>query len=328
MRMTIAAVIPLYNGAEFIDEAIHSVLQQTEPVDEIIVVDDGSTDRGPEIVRTLAKANPITLLSKPNGGQSSARNMAVRHTTCTHIAFLDQDDAWYEDHLEILKKPFADESIRRLALVYGNLDFVDRRGRMIGYSILNEKPSPQPKTSLEQCLEQDLYILPSASLVSRTAIFDVGFFDERLSGYEDDDLFTRIFWQGYRSVYINRAVTRWRLYGDSSSFSQRMANSRLIYFKKQIELFQNEPAVNLWPQKTIARRFMRIAFGEFIEASKSRDVPRVKRAWSDVKQIAPAIGHRTGRRAKLLSPLIERLYDGPLAGLARRLARYAIKLHR
>lgn len=326
MRMTVAAVIPLYNGAEFIEEAIQSVLRQTEPADEIIIVDDGSTDEGPEIVRALVKLNPITLLSKPNGGQSSARNMAVRHTNCSHIAFLDQDDAWYEDHLEILKKQFHRSSAQRLALVYGNLDIVDRRGRMISYCILNDIPSPQPKTSLRQCLEQDLFILPSATVVSRDAIVDVGFFDERLSGYEDDDLFTRMFSAGYRSIYINQAVTRWRLYGGSSSFSERMANSRMIYFRKQIELFPNDPAVNQWAHNAIARRFMKIVFTEFLAASRSHDVPRLERAWSDSKEIAPAMGRRTQRRVQLLSPLIERLYDGPLTGVARSLARYAIKL--
>ena len=326
MRISVAAVIPLYNGAEFIEEAIQSVLRQTEPADEILVVDDGSTDEGPEIVRALSKLNPIILLSKPNGGQSSARNMAVRHTNCSHIAFLDQDDSWYEDHLEILKTQFHQSSARKLALVYGNLDFVDRRGRMVAYCILNDIPSPQPKTSLKQCLEQDLFILPSASLVSRDAIVDVGYFDERLSGYEDDDLFTRMFWAGYRSVYVNQAVTRWRLYGGSSSFSHRMANSRMIYFRKQIELFPNDPAVNPWAQRAIGRRFMKVVLAEFIAASKSRDVPRLKRAWSDSKEIAPAVGPRTERRVQMLSPLIERLYDGPLTGVARKLARYAIKL--
>jgi GT2 family glycosyltransferase len=66
--VSIAAVIPLYNGSEFIEEAIKSVFAQTEPVDEIVVVDDGSQDDGPEIVERLTRLHPITLLRKPNGG--------------------------------------------------------------------------------------------------------------------------------------------------------------------------------------------------------------------------------------------------------------------
>src|SRR5664279_4618182 len=115
MKITIAAVIPLYNGAEFIEEAIRSVIEQIEPAEEIIVVDDGSTDNGRSIVENLATEHPITLLCKPNGGQSSARNMAVEHTHCSHIAFLDQDDAWYQDHIQTLKTPFLDARVNNLA---------------------------------------------------------------------------------------------------------------------------------------------------------------------------------------------------------------------
>jgi glycosyltransferase involved in cell wall biosynthesis len=88
--ITVAAVIPLYNGGEFIEEAIRSVAAQTDPVDEIIVVNDGSTDNGPEIVRSLLNSFPITFLQQPNAGQSAARNAAINHTSCTHVAFLDQ----------------------------------------------------------------------------------------------------------------------------------------------------------------------------------------------------------------------------------------------
>ncbi len=255
MSITIAAVIPLYNGAEFIEEAIRSVLSQTEPVDEIIVVDDGSTDQGPELVHQLFGLGPITMLKKPNGGQSSARNMAIRYTKCSHIAFLDQDDTWYEDHIQILKQPFISADIRRLALVYGNLDRVDRSGRMLDYCILDEIPSPQPKKSIRQFLENDLFILPSASLVLRNAILDVGLFDERLSGYEDDDLFLRMFIASYRSVFINKGVTRWRIYGNSTSYGGRMAVSRMIYFRKQIDAFEDDPSTNIWMREIITRRF-------------------------------------------------------------------------
>ena len=88
----IAAIIPLYNGAPYIHEAIENVLRQTLPPTEIIVVDDGSTDNGPQIVEQLAREHPIKLLHRPNGGQSSARNFGIAQSNCDLIAMLDQDD--------------------------------------------------------------------------------------------------------------------------------------------------------------------------------------------------------------------------------------------
>jgi GT2 family glycosyltransferase len=109
-----------------------------------------------------------------------------------------------------------------------------------------------PKTSLRQYLERDLYILPSASLVSKDAIKSVGMFDERLSGYEDDDLFTRLFSAGYASVYLNRPVTKWRIYGSSTSFTPIMAQSRMIYFQKQLELYSDQPGIGMNWSETLS----------------------------------------------------------------------------
>ena len=181
MVITVAAVIPLYNGAEFIEEAIRSVTAQTDPVDEIIVVNDGSTDNGPEIVRSLLNSYPMTFLQQPNAGQSAARNAAINHTSCTHVAFLDQDDIWYSNHVSVLKQPFLKSKLPNLALVYGNINQIDRAGRMVFQRFLDTVPTPQPKTTLQQCLEHDMFIVPSASLVSTEAIKAVGMFDERLS---------------------------------------------------------------------------------------------------------------------------------------------------
>jgi glycosyltransferase involved in cell wall biosynthesis len=251
--ITVAAVIPFYNGAAFIEEAIRSVAAQTDPVDEIIVVNDGSTDNWPEIVRSLINPYAITFLRQANAGESSARNAAINHTSCTHVAFLDQDDIWYENHIRILKKPFLKSDTQNLALVYGNLNQIDRAGRMILRCCLDSAPTAHPKTSLRQCLEHDMFILPSASLVSKEAIKAVGMFDERLSGYEDEDLFIRTFSAAYDSVYINRAVTKWRIYGSSTSVSPRMARSRML------------------------------AYNDFVQPTRSRDLAKIERAWADVE---------------------------------------------
>ena len=325
MAITVASVIPLYNGAEFIEEAIRSVVAQTDPVDEIIVVDDGSTDNGPEIVSSLSESYPITFLRQTNSGQSSARNAAINHTSCTHVAFLDQDDVWYDNHISLLKKPFVKNKVQNLALAYGNLNQIDRAGRMILHCCLDMVPAPQPKTSLRQCLEHDLFILPSASLVLKEAIQAVGMFDERLSGYEDDDLFTRMFSATYGSIYVNRPVTKWRIYESSTSFSKRMANSRMIYFKKQLELYPDVPILELsWSRDVIGPRFMRLAHNDFVRATRARDLTTIERAWADVEEIAPVMKRGTRRRVRLVSPIVRFLYRNRLYRRARRLAQYAI----
>lgn len=324
--ITIAAVIPLYNGASFIREALESVLRQTQPADEIIVVNDGSTDEGPAIVEEMAKQHPITLLHKENGGQSSARNMAIRHTSCTHIALLDQDDIWYKDHLALLSRPFIEGAVRRIGLVYGNLDQIDRNGRLLLEGCLDAIPSVHPKRSLLQCLRYDMFILPGASLVERQVVLDAGLFDERLSGYEDDDLFVRLYSRGVKSRYLNEAVTKWRIYPGSTSFSARMAKSRMIYFHKLIEAYPDEPRLGLfWGRDVIAPRFAAILRGEFLQGSKAGDWPRTRGAWDDLKVVLPHMKKSVRFRMNLLAPLIDVTADGPFTSLSRRMLRYIVR---
>jgi glycosyltransferase involved in cell wall biosynthesis len=212
-NVRIAAIIPLYNGAPYIRQAIASVLQQSLPAAEIIVVDDGSLDDGPQIVEQLARDHPINLLRKPNGGQGSARNFGVANATCELIALLDQDDVWYCNHLERLARPFSDTRPVELGWAYSNLDEIDEQGRLIVRSALRLFDNvPHPKRDVRGCLCADMYVLPSASLISRKAFAAVGGFDERLRGYEDDDLFLRLFRAGYDNAFVDEALSQWRIF--------------------------------------------------------------------------------------------------------------------
>lgn len=325
-ELSVAAVIPLYNGAPFIEEALLSVLTQTDPADEIIVVDDGSTDDGPEIVRRMAAEHPIQLLRKHNGGQSSARNLGISLSKCSHMALLDQDDLWYEDHLELLKRPFTERSTHNLGVVYGNVDRIDLVGRMIARNFLDSISSPQPKMSLSQCLSEDMYILPGATLINKSAFVKIGAFDERLSGYEDDDLFVRMFSAGFRFEYLKRPVLRWRMNPSSSSYSARMAVSRMTYFEKLTTSYPDEARLNLfWTRDIVAPRFFHICFCEFVHGSRLGDRARAIRAWSDLKQIAPFMSKRVRRNISVLQPVIDRLCGSPFLDLARPLLRFAAR---
>jgi glycosyltransferase involved in cell wall biosynthesis len=259
-RLSVAAVIPLYNGERYIEAALRSVLAQTVLPDEIIVVNDGSTDDGPAIVARLAQAHPITILTKPNGGQSSARNIGVTHAGSDLVAFLDQDDIWYPLHIVELSRPF--EQDERVGVVYSNVDEIDDAGDLRIRAVHSQAGSRHPKPNLAECLRTDMHILPSATIVRRSAIEAVGGFDERLSGYEDDDLFLRIFQAGYSNSYLATPLGQWRKHAGSSFHSPRMDRSRLIYAKKLYEMFPEH-------RRIIDERFFRTVRRQLYLAIKS-----------------------------------------------------------
>lgn len=97
----ISVIIPLYNCEKFITRSINSVLRQTVKEFEIIVVDDGSTDKGPEIVEKI-NSPLIRLIRQKNQGVSCARNRGIKESRYELVAFLDADDEWDTDHLETI----------------------------------------------------------------------------------------------------------------------------------------------------------------------------------------------------------------------------------
>ena len=295
---TIVAVIPLYNGAPFIEEAIRSVLAQTRLPEDIVVIDDGSQDDGPAIVARMAERDPrIRLIAKPNGGQSSARNLGIAQTEGDLIALLDQDDAWYPDHLAELMVPFTEEAGRAagaspLGWSYGNLDEVDVTGALINRSVLRLTRVPHPKTNLTDILRHDAFILPSATLISREAFEAVGGFDERLSGYEDDDLFLRLMEHGYGHAYVDKPLSRWRIYAASTSFSPRMSRSRMAFAEILIERYgSHHPG---YVAEFVAPRFTETLLERYGVALRQKDMAAMGAITRDYGHL---MRHLAGRRA-------------------------------
>ena len=311
---SIVAVIPLYNGARYIEEALRSVLAQRLKPSEIIVINDGSTDDGPAIVERMAIDHPITLLHKPNGGQSSARNLGIRHSNCDLIALLDQDDIWYPNHLEKLVQPFMRPGRMEMGWTYSNLDEVDENGHIVRFSVLDGSNARHPKDSLFDCLSRDLFILPSASLISRKAFLAVGAFDEALSGYEDDDLFIRLFHAGYDHRYVPTALSRWRIYSTSTSFSPRMARSRMIFARKLLQNFLDDPFNNrFYSRDLIAPRFLERVMVEARIALRRGDTAMIKTCLADLAMLRERIPNRFGKdanRREFLITAIIPLYNG------------------
>ena len=95
----ISCVVPVFNGAPFVSETLDSILRQSVPPDEIIVVDDGSTDGTPDVIARYRQH--VRYVSKKNGGPAAARNLGIRLAHNEFIAFLDHDDLWHPRKLEI-----------------------------------------------------------------------------------------------------------------------------------------------------------------------------------------------------------------------------------
>ena len=298
-------MIPLYNGAAYIADALASVLAQTRPADDIVVVDDGSDDDGSRIVEEIARTHPVRLLRKQNGGQSSARNFGIRATGTTHIALLDQDDIWYPNHLEELVKPFQEERTIELGWTYSNLDEVDLSGAMVVRDFLNILPGDHPKRDLFGCLSSDMFALPSASLISRKAFDWAEGFDEQLSGYEDDDLFLRLFRSGYDNVYIDKALSKWRIHSSSSSYSLRMARSRIIYLRKLASMFPDQPERDrMYTRDMLAPRFLHPAIGDYAKALRSQNREMIHHAIDNIATIASYHRARVRTIVTVIKPLL------------------------
>jgi glycosyltransferase involved in cell wall biosynthesis len=154
---TISAIVPVHDGERFLADALGSVLAQTRPPDEVIVVDDGSSDRSGEIARGFPG---VRVLQQPNGGQARALNRGVAESRGEYLAFLDADDRWLPDKLALQLEAFDAEP--ELELVFGQTRQVaDAPGR-----------SKQQGSVLAARL-------PSALLVRRAAWFHVGPFSSQ-----------------------------------------------------------------------------------------------------------------------------------------------------
>lgn len=242
-EISIGVVIALYNGAEHIRAALESATNQSLPPASIVVVDDGSTDNGSEIVQAFIDENhavqtQVTLIRQSNAGQGNARNAGVNFLDCDFVAFLDQDDYWGAHHLFKLYSKFDETEDSSLGWVYSDFNEVDGTSRVIKRRFLHQGKYIPPESSIFAFLRQDLMMLPSAALIKRSAFVNIDGFDGQFRGYEDDDLFVRLFLSGAGFAYLQDSETYYRIHGGNSSGSSTFYQSRERFYFKMISVFE------------------------------------------------------------------------------------------
>ena len=190
--MNVSAVIPTFNRGHCLLRAINSVLAQTTPVDEIIVVDDGSDDKTydllvkSELLDMRGQLPNIRYLYQENKGVSAARNLGIKEAENEYIALLDSDDAWIETKIErqVLKLEEKQLSCR----ITHTEEIWLKDGQRINPK---KKHNKSGGFIFEKCLPL-CCISPSSVLLHRTLFDEYGFFDETLPACEDYDMWLRL----------------------------------------------------------------------------------------------------------------------------------------
>jgi len=184
--MSISAIIPVYNRPKALLRSVISVLNQTVSVDELIIVDDGSTDDTTEVIAELQQRfSMIKVIVQANLGVSAARNAAIKEAKGNWIAFLDSDDEWQPNKIEVFLAHIKEHDNCQL---FHSDEIWIRKGVRV-----NAMKKHQKRGGLifKHCLPLCV-ISPSACIIKKSLLDKVGLFDEDLPACEDYDLWLRI----------------------------------------------------------------------------------------------------------------------------------------
>jgi glycosyltransferase involved in cell wall biosynthesis len=214
--MSISVVIPAYNAERFIAQTLESVLAQTLPPDEVLVIDDGSTDSTADVAERFGA--PVRVIRRANARQSATRNFGVQEAKSEWIAFIDADDRWEPDKLarqaeELARHPEADLCYTARVQLFDD-GVTTRLGRVI--------PVPAGE-DVRTGLFRNTTFLPSSVMVRRSAFLASGGFDTSMNYVEDWDLWMRMFHSGMKFAAVQEPLVQHRLHAGSMSH-QAMAS--------------------------------------------------------------------------------------------------------
>lgn len=207
----ISTIIPLYNGEKYIKEALESVFAQKKvKADEIIVVDDGSTDNGAEIVKSFGPA--VKLFCQKHSGIGATRNLGLKRASGDFFALLDADDLWTEDHLYHLLKPFRNRP--ELSMTFGKVE-----------QFANQKTDESKIPENQRVLHG---LLAGSGLIRKEAFERAGYFDPTLKVGEFLEWYSRAIHMQLQSETIPEVVLKRRIHDRNTGILQKKNRSDYI----------------------------------------------------------------------------------------------------
>src|SRR5512145_2898376 len=232
-RKLASIIIPTYNQARYLPEAIESAIAQTYPALEIIVVDDGSTDETPNLLR--AYATQITTLRQENRGLAAARNTGWRAAYGDYLLFLDSDDRILPDKVE--------RHIERLnANPHWALDYSAwQHLTQDGCHVFGESHPLWQGNLLQALLLREFFFYASSAVIRHTCLKQVGGFNETLRWNEDADLWLRLAKAGYSFGYLDQALLQYRVH--NASMTANVNPEQVSYWLAGLEHFFADAAL-------------------------------------------------------------------------------------
>lgn len=230
---TVSIIMATYNQADFIEKSVRSVLSQTFADYELIVVNDGSTDETDRIFKEKIKSEKIIYCFQANKGAASARNKGLSLATGEYVVFLDSDDLLYPNYLERQV-----ETIRRTGsgMVACDFNLLYSDGTKKNVTI-NIKEDDQFYQAIIQNQSP-----PVATMLKRSAVIEVGFFDESVHSCEDYDLFLRMFAGGNKLVRTRETLCEYVIHPiGKSTHIYNMIKSKTKIINKLNRMLMGNP---------------------------------------------------------------------------------------
>ncbi len=225
--MTISVVIPSYNRVHHLERTIDSVLAQSRSANEIIIVDDGSTDNTRQLLES--KYPQIQTIYQANKGVSAARNNGIKQAKSRWIALLDSDDSWQAEKLALQIE--ALKTSPEYLICHTNETWL-RNGKFLNQGKKHEKRGGQ---LFQHCLPL-CTISPSSVIINKQIFDEIGLFDEGLPACEDYDMWLRICCR-YPVLYLEKPLTN-KYGGHEDQLSRKywgIDRFRIIALQKIIE---------------------------------------------------------------------------------------------
>lgn len=265
----VSVIIPTYNSAHFIIEAVDSVLAQTFTDFEVLVIDDGSKDNTKEVL-TEKYGNSIQYFYKENSGVSKARNFGIEKAKGKYVAFLDSDDAWIPEKLE--KQIVALEKNPANKACYSSFYLCDENLNPTGINSSERKAD----ALTDLLLIGNVVATPSTVIAEKELFQQVGGFDDQLSQCADWEMWIRLATKT-EFIYIDEPLLKYRIHGANMSKNAALLEKDTILLMEKGFALPNLPSsVKAKKNEALAKVYM-VSAGTYFRAKQYRDFLRCAR---------------------------------------------------